>query len=67
MSAFSTARLRMVDGQVRPSDVTDLRTIDAMLDVPREAFVPENRISARWLISISIWMSVRQDRPSAFS
>jgi protein-L-isoaspartate(D-aspartate) O-methyltransferase len=30
----------MVDGQVRPSDVTDLRIIDAMLDIPREAFVP---------------------------
>lgn len=30
----------MVDGQVRPSDVTDLRVIDAMLAVPREGFVP---------------------------
>jgi protein-L-isoaspartate(D-aspartate) O-methyltransferase len=41
MSGFSTARQKMVDGQVRPSDVTDLRIIDAMLAVPREAFVPE--------------------------
>ena len=40
MSGFSTARQRMVDGQVRPSDVTDLRIIDAMLAVPREEFVP---------------------------
>ena len=39
MSEFSTARQKMVDGQVRPSDVTDLRIIDAMLAVPREAFV----------------------------
>ena len=31
----------MVDGQVRPSDVTDSRIIDAMLAIPREAFVPE--------------------------
>jgi protein-L-isoaspartate(D-aspartate) O-methyltransferase len=31
----------MVDCQVRPSDVTDLRIIDAMLAVPREAFVPD--------------------------
>jgi protein-L-isoaspartate(D-aspartate) O-methyltransferase len=30
----------MVDGQVRPSDVTDLRIIDAMLAVPREDYVP---------------------------
>lgn len=41
MSGFATARQKMVDGQVRPSDVTDLRIIDAMLEVPREAFVPE--------------------------
>lgn len=40
MSDFSAARQKMVDGQVRPSDVTDLRIIDAMLSVPREDFVP---------------------------
>jgi protein-L-isoaspartate(D-aspartate) O-methyltransferase len=41
MSGFSTARQKMVDGQVRPSDVTDIGIIDAMLEVPREAFVPD--------------------------
>ena len=41
MSDFATSRQNMVDCQVRPSDVTDLRIIDAMLAVPREAFVPE--------------------------
>ena len=40
MSGFSTARQKMVDGQVRASDVTDSRILDAMLAVPREAFVP---------------------------
>jgi protein-L-isoaspartate(D-aspartate) O-methyltransferase len=40
MSGFTIARQKMVDGQVRPSDVTDVRIIDAMLAVPREAFVP---------------------------
>lgn len=40
MSEFSTARQKMVDGQVRPSDVTDSRILDAMLAVPREDFVP---------------------------
>ncbi|WP_342078933.1 protein-L-isoaspartate O-methyltransferase [Yoonia sp. SS1-5] len=30
----------MVDTQVRPSDVTKFPIIDAMLDIPREAFVP---------------------------
>jgi protein-L-isoaspartate(D-aspartate) O-methyltransferase len=42
MSGFSTARQNMVDCQVRPSDVTDIRIIDAMLEVPREAFVPQH-------------------------
>jgi protein-L-isoaspartate(D-aspartate) O-methyltransferase len=41
MSDFSIARQKMVDGQVRPSDVTDGRIIDAMLAIPREIFVPE--------------------------
>jgi protein-L-isoaspartate(D-aspartate) O-methyltransferase len=41
MSDFSTARQKMVDGQVRPSDVTDNRIIEAMLSIPRETFVPE--------------------------
>ncbi|MGO9357934.1 MAG: protein-L-isoaspartate O-methyltransferase family protein [Xanthobacteraceae bacterium] len=42
MTNFGIARQKMVDGQIRPSDVTDLRIIDAMLAVPREAFVPGN-------------------------
>ena len=41
MSDFSIARQKMVDCQVRPSDVTDLRIIDAMLAVPRERFAPK--------------------------
>lgn len=49
MSDFSTARQKMVDGQVRPSDVTDIRIIDAMLAVPREVFVPENQRSLAYL------------------
>jgi protein-L-isoaspartate(D-aspartate) O-methyltransferase len=49
MSDFSTARQKMVDGQVRPSDVTDLRIIDAMLAVPREAFVPAGQRALAYL------------------
>jgi protein-L-isoaspartate(D-aspartate) O-methyltransferase len=49
MSGFSTARQKMVDGQVRPSDITDSRIIDAMLDVPREAFVPESQRALAYL------------------
>ena len=49
MSGFATARQNMVDGQVRPSDVTDIRILDAMLAVPREAFVPENERALAYL------------------
>jgi len=33
----------MVDGQVRPSDVTEYPIIEAMLTVPREVFVPDTQ------------------------
>jgi protein-L-isoaspartate(D-aspartate) O-methyltransferase len=40
MIDFATARRRMVDGQVRVNNVTDLDVITAMLELPRESFVP---------------------------
>ena len=49
MSGFATARQKMVDGQVRPNDVTDSRILDAMLAVPREAFVPPNQRALAYL------------------
>lgn len=49
MSGFATARQKMVDGQVRPNDVTDIRILDAMLAVPREAFVPQNQRALAYL------------------
>ncbi len=39
---FSELRVKMVDGQLRTTDVTSLPLLTAMLSVPREAFVPEN-------------------------
>jgi protein-L-isoaspartate(D-aspartate) O-methyltransferase len=40
MVDYAQARRMMVDGQVRTADVTDLRIIAAMLEVPRERFAP---------------------------
>jgi len=40
MIDYQAARIAMVDGQVRPSDVTLYPIIEAMLRVPREAYVP---------------------------
>ena len=49
MSGFSTARQKMVDGQVRTNDVTDRRILDAMLELPREDFVPEDKRALAYL------------------
>jgi protein-L-isoaspartate(D-aspartate) O-methyltransferase len=49
MTSFANARQKMVDGQVRPSDVTDLRIIEAMQSVPREAFVPDEQQGLAYL------------------
>lgn len=49
MSGFATARQKMVDGQVRTNDVTDSRIIEAMLALPRELFVPEDRRALAYL------------------
>ena len=46
---FSTARQKMVDGQVLTSDVTDHRILDAMLALPRENFVPESKRALAYL------------------
>ncbi len=42
MMDFETARAKMVDGQVRTTDVTSHSVLKAFLSVPREAFVPDN-------------------------
>jgi protein-L-isoaspartate(D-aspartate) O-methyltransferase len=41
MADFASRRRIMVDTQIRPSDVTSFPIIDAMLNVPREIFVPD--------------------------
>ena len=40
MMDFTAARTKMVDNQIRPTDVTSHAVIDAFLSVPREEFVP---------------------------
>src|SRR5438445_13313601 len=44
MSAdFSELRIKMVDGQVRTTDVTSAPLLDAMLSVPRDVFVGDRQ------------------------
>lgn len=49
MADFASRRRTMVDTQVRPSDVTKFPIIEAMLRVPREEFVPDDKIEAAYV------------------
>src|SRR5262245_15964749 len=49
MSDYSAMRRMMVDGQVRTSDVTERRLLAAMLELPRERFVPAGKTELAYL------------------
>ena len=49
MIDFAAARRMMVDGQVRTSDVTDLRLIAVMQELPRERFLPDAKAALAYL------------------
>ncbi len=49
MTDFAARRIMMVDTQVRPSDVTKYTIIDAMLSIPREAYVPAAKREAAYM------------------
>lgn len=49
MNEFATRRMMMVDTQVRPSDVTKFPIIEAMLHIPREAYVPSDKREAAYV------------------
>ncbi|WP_457941379.1 protein-L-isoaspartate O-methyltransferase family protein [Mesorhizobium sp. 10J20-29] len=70
---FSEQRIKMVDGQIRTTDVTSAPVLSAMLKVPRERFVPQSRIGLAYideniLISASRGPDARyMMRPSPFA
>lgn len=49
MTDYASRRQMMVDTQVRPSDVTKFPIISAMLSVPRELFVPSDKVEAAYI------------------
>ncbi len=53
----------MVDAQVRANDVTDLRIVGAMMETPRERFVPA---SLRGFAYIDDDLLVKEGRPSRY-
>jgi protein-L-isoaspartate(D-aspartate) O-methyltransferase len=46
---FSIQRTKMVDGQLRTTDVTHVPLLDAMQTIPREEFVPARRRSLSYI------------------
>jgi protein-L-isoaspartate(D-aspartate) O-methyltransferase len=46
---FAERRLKMVDGQLRTTDVNKPAVIDAFLDVPREEFVPRGKAELAYI------------------
>jgi protein-L-isoaspartate(D-aspartate) O-methyltransferase len=49
MIDFGRLRQSMVDSQIRTNEVTDLRLLAAMLELPRERFVPASRVDLAYL------------------
>lgn len=45
LDSFAHMRQVMVDSQIRPNEVRDLRVIDAMRALPREAFAPAGALA----------------------
>ena len=64
MTDFAAARRNMVDGQIRTTDVTDLRVISAMLEVAREKFMPPGGTALAYLdLDVPVGTSGRLLRP----
>jgi protein-L-isoaspartate(D-aspartate) O-methyltransferase len=49
MFDFAQARRNMVEGQIRTADVFDLALVAAMLDIPRERFLPADQAPLAYL------------------
>lgn len=47
--SFAAARQHMIDSQIRTNKVIDERLLDAMRNVPREVFVPDNARSRAYI------------------
>ncbi len=49
MADYATARVNMIESQIRPNRVTDGRILAAMAEVPRERFVPRKLQGAAYV------------------
>lgn len=68
MTGFSASRIVMVDSQIRPSDVTKFPIIEAMLHVPREQYVPDDKRDIAYSeSSIEVYPKRRMLEPRTFA
>jgi protein-L-isoaspartate(D-aspartate) O-methyltransferase len=66
MIDFARLRQSMVDSQIRPNDVTDPRIIAAMLELPRERFVPAVRADLAYLDDDIVVREAQSGRPARY-
>ena len=64
MSDFATARLNMVESQIRPNEVTDGRVLQAMAEIPREAFVPSSMRTLAYMDQEIVLHGAGRDGPA---
>ncbi len=66
MNDMSAARTNMVNSQVATNKVTDKRILGAMLDVPREIFLPASRQAAAYIDQDVIIDELGEDSPERY-
>ncbi|MFG1428453.1 protein-L-isoaspartate O-methyltransferase family protein [Roseixanthobacter glucoisosaccharinicivorans] len=66
MIDFAELRRGMVDGQVRANDVTDPRIVSAMLEIPRERFVPSDLKSLAYIDDDLVIRPARAGSPARY-
>ena len=63
---FQAQRIKMVDGQIRTTDVTDHALLSALLTVPREEFVPARRRELAYIDEDLEIAAATPERPARF-
>jgi protein-L-isoaspartate(D-aspartate) O-methyltransferase len=63
---FQEQRIKMVDGQVRTTDVTNVEILSAMLTLPREDFVPAARRPLAYIDEDLEIAPARDGKPARF-
>jgi protein-L-isoaspartate(D-aspartate) O-methyltransferase len=66
MSDFKSARETMVDSQIRPNAVTNVALLKALLDTPREAFVPPSQRNLAYMDGALRIEAARDGQPARY-